>query len=75
MDRPDNEINEIRESFAIQGSIVMNTLEQLMAETDRILQKLNQDTYGNVASTNRRNKDDAYKTFMEDAPPRKRMKL
>ena len=75
LDNSNEDADSIRESFAIQGSIVMNTLELLIAETDRILRELGQNVLSENVSTDRRSKHDSYKGSIEYAPPRKRIKL
>jgi hypothetical protein len=40
MDASNEDVDSMRESFAIQGSIVMNSLTQMMAETDRLLTEI-----------------------------------
>jgi len=84
------EINrdDVRESFAIQSSLVMHELERLIIETDRILRdlgvsnkpfsKLNTKVDTKVdtkVKTKVDTKVDAYKCVLEDASPRKRIKI
>jgi hypothetical protein len=64
-----------RELFAIQGSLVMNQLELLMAETDRILRDLGVSIKPFSPKIDTKVDVDVYKCVLEDAPPRKRIKI
>jgi len=70
-------MDELRESFAIQGSIVMHELERLITETDRVLRDLgvSNKPFATEVDTKIDTKVDVYKCVLEDAPPRKRMKI
>jgi hypothetical protein len=69
-------MDELRESFAIQGSIVMHELERLITETDRVLRDLGVSNKPfSKLNTKVDTKVDVYKCVLEDAPPRKRMKI
>lgn len=73
----DRDIDDLRESFAIQGTIVVNTLELLMDETDRILRDLGVSIkpFSTKVDANVNTKVDVYKCVLEDTPPRKRVKI
>lgn len=83
MNNIDEEINmdDIRESFAIQGTLVMNQLELLMAETERLLIQLTQNPTvvqdGLSNKTQPSHKIDVYRasTSTSDAPLKKRRKI
>ena len=81
----DMDMDATRESFAIQGSIIMNTLTDLLERvrtmeqqpsSEPVLPSDHGQNFNSILSSNKENTLDVYKTSrLVEEPPKKRMKL